>query len=491
MDHARRRYGGGGYGGGGYGGGDQLDNIKLDKQDWSSNLTTFEKNFYIEHPDVKNRSDQDVLKFRREHEITIEGDDVPKPCLSFAEAGFPDYVLSEIARAGYEKPTAIQSQGWPMALKGRDLIGLAQTGSGKTASFLLPGILHINAQPYLQRGDGPIVLVLAPTRELAQQIEQESRKFGASSKIKSCCVFGGAPKGRQCNTLRQGVEIVIATPGRLIDLLNMRATNLRRVTYLVLDEADRMLDMGFEPQIRTILSQIRPDRQTLMWSATWPREVQDLSSQFLTNPYKVTIGSTELKANHAITQHVDVCEDFNKYPKLMDILKREAGDGGQLKKKVLIFTATKRNADQVTRQLRQEGWPALSIHGDKSQGERDWVLRVRQRATERYERNERINAPTDRSTDRPTRNTRTHECTNALTDDGRRLTRVLGGAGCFCGGLAPLPRMRCLRDAWQEFKDNRHPVLVATDVAARGIGNDARGACPSPSPFSSLAAAAA
>ena len=158
-------------------------------------------------------------------------------------------MLAEVLKAGFKAPTPIQAQGWPMALLGRDLVGLAETGSGKTLAYLLPAVVHINAQPYLERGDGPIVLVLAPTRELAVQIQQECVKFGASSRIKQTCVYGGAPKGPQMRDLREGVEIVIATPGRLIDMIESRVTNLKRVTYLVLDEADRMLDMGFEPQV--------------------------------------------------------------------------------------------------------------------------------------------------------------------------------------------------------------------------------------------------
>ena len=333
------------------------------------------KNFYVEHPNVESRPQAEIDSFRKEHDITVEGTDIPKPVSSFDEASFPDYVLTEIKKAGFDKPTPIQAQGWPMALKGRDMVGLAETGSGKTCAFLLPAIVHINAQPYLERGDGPIVLVLAPTRELAQQIEQESKKFGYSSRIQSTCVYGGASKGPQIGKLRKGVEICIATPGRLLDLLNMGATNLRRVTYLVLDEADRMLDMGFEPQIKTILSQIRPDRQTLLWSATWPKEVAQIASAYLTNPYKVIIGSLELSANPNIKQYVELVADFDKYKKLSDILEKEMG--GADKKKVMVFVDTKRNADDVTRRLRTDGWPALSIHGDKSQGERDWVLAVR------------------------------------------------------------------------------------------------------------------
>ncbi|BBN04826.1 ATP-dependent RNA helicase DDX5/DBP2 [Marchantia polymorpha subsp. ruderalis] len=374
--------GGGGYGGGrggdghGYGGGGgfgggskkDLDNISLPKQEFD-NLIPFEKNFYVEHPSVSIMTEDDVLAYRRRREITVEGRTVPKPVRTFEEASFPDYVLHEVLKAGFTEPTAIQAQGWPMALKGRDLIGLAETGSGKTLAYLLPAIVHVNAQPYLAPGDGPIVLVLAPTRELAVQIQQEASKFGASSKIKNTCIYGGAPKGPQIRDLNKGVEIVIATPGRLIDMLEGRHTNLRRVTYLVLDEADRMLDMGFEPQIRKIVSQIRPDRQTLYWSATWPKEVEFLARQFLVEPYKVTIGSQDLKANHAIEQIVEVVSEYEKYPKLIKLLE-SIMDGSRL----LIFMETKRGCDQVTRQLRMDGWPALSIHGDKSQAERDWVL---------------------------------------------------------------------------------------------------------------------
>ncbi|ESR39766.1 DEAD-box ATP-dependent RNA helicase 20 [Citrus sinensis] len=323
-------------------------------------LTPFEKNFYVESPSVAAMSEREVEEYRQQREITVEGRDVPKPVKSFRDVGFPDYVMQEISKAGFFEPTPIQAQGWPMALKGRDLIGIAETGSGKTLAYLLPAIVHVNAQPFLAPGDGPIVLVLAPTRELAVQIQQESTKFGASSKIKSTCIYGGVPKGPQVRDLQKG---------RLIDMLESHNTNLRRVTYLVLDEADRMLDMGFEPQIKKILSQIRPDRQTLYWSATWPKEVEHLARQYLYNPYKVIIGSPDLKANHAIRQHVDIVSESQKYNKLVKLLE-DIMDGSR----ILIFMDTKKGCDQITRQLRMDGWPALSIHGDKSQAERDWVL---------------------------------------------------------------------------------------------------------------------
>ena len=332
-------------------------------------LPRFEKNFYVEVPAVAGMTAEEVEAYRRRREITVEGNDVPKPVRDFRDVGFPEYVLQEITKAGFTEPTPIQSQGWPMALKGRDLIGIAETGSGKTLAYLLPAIVHVNAQPILAPGDGPIVLVLAPTRELAVQIQQETTKFGASSKIKSTCIYGGVPKGPQVRDLQKGVEIIIATPGRLIDMMESHHTNLRRVTYLVLDEADRMLDMGFEPQIKKIVSQIRPDRQTLYWSATWPKEVELLARTFLFDPYKVIIGSEELKANHAICQHVEILSESQKYNKLVNLLE-DIMDGSR----ILVFMDTKKGCDQITRQLRMDGWPALSIHGDKSQAERDWVL---------------------------------------------------------------------------------------------------------------------
>jgi ATP-dependent RNA helicase DDX5/DBP2 len=275
-------------------------------------LSKFEKNFYQEHPEIQKLTDLEAQQLRRTLSISVSGRDIPKPIKTFEQASFPDYIMSEVTKNNFSAPTPIQSQGWPIALKGRDVIGLAETGSGKTLAFILPAILHINAQPFLAKGDGPIALVLAPTRELAVQIQNECTKFGHNSKVKNTCIYGGVPKFPQARDLQKGVEIVIATPGRLIDMLESGKTNLRRVTYLVLDEADRMLDMGFEPQIRTIISQIRPDRQTLMWSATWPKEVQQLAAEFLINPIQVQIGSTELTANPNITQLVEIVQDFDK-----------------------------------------------------------------------------------------------------------------------------------------------------------------------------------
>ena len=370
---------GGSYGGGGFGGeykgfhprasmlnsgGDRMSALGAGLQniDWNTQaLTKFEKNFYVQDPRVTARSDKEIADFRNEQKMTITGQNVPRPISSFDEAGFPEYVLSEIRALGFPNPTAIQCQAWPMALSGRDLVAVAETGSGKTISFALPAMVHINAQPLLAPGDGPIVLILAPTRELAVQIQAECTKFGKSSRIRNTAIYGGAPKGPQIRDLQRGVEICVATPGRLIDMLETGKTNLRRVTYLVMDEADRMLDMGFEPQIRKIVNQIRPDRQTLLFSATWPKEVQRLAQDFLHDYIQVNIGSLELSTNHNVTQHIEICTEFDKRNKLLkhlDMISKENA-------KVIIFIGTKRTADDLTKFLRTDGWPALAIHGDK------------------------------------------------------------------------------------------------------------------------------
>uniref|UniRef100_A0AAQ5Y799 RNA helicase n=1 Tax=Amphiprion ocellaris TaxID=80972 RepID=A0AAQ5Y799_AMPOC len=281
------------------------------------------------------------------------------------------YVMDVLMQQNFKEPTAIQAQGFPVALSGKDMVGIAQTGSGKTLAYLLPAIVHINHQPYLERGDGPICLVLAPTRELAQQVQQVAYDYGKSSRIKSTCVYGGAPKGPQIRDLERGVEICIATPGRLIDFLEAGKTNLRRCTYLVLDEADRMLDMGFEPQIRKIVEQIRPDRQTLMWSATWPKEVRQLAEDFLRDYVQINVGALELSANHNILQIVDVCVETEKDNKLIQLMEEIMAEK---ENKTIIFVETKKRCDDLTRRMRRDGWPAMCIHGDKSQPERDWVL---------------------------------------------------------------------------------------------------------------------
>jgi ATP-dependent RNA helicase DDX5/DBP2 len=263
-----------------------------------------------------------------------------------------------------------------------DMIGLAETGSGKTLAYLLPALVHVNAQPVPQPGDGPIALILAPTRELAAQIHEESVRFGHPCGVRTACVVGGLPKGAQIKALRKAPEVVVATPGRLNDLLSARRTKLVQCTYLVLDEADRMLDMGFEPQIRQLLAQMKADRQTLLFSATWPFEVQALAKHvLLPGSVMVEVGGALAeggRANARIEQRVTVCDEGSKVSTLVGLLEEYLDVDARL----MIFCASKRRCDDLTRALRLDGWPALAIHGDKSQEERDWVLEEFKAGTE-------------------------------------------------------------------------------------------------------------
>eukprot|EP01059_Diplonema_ambulator_P007329 TRINITY_DN167_c0_g2_i1.p1 TRINITY_DN167_c0_g2~~TRINITY_DN167_c0_g2_i1.p1 ORF type:complete len:583 (+),score=219.79 TRINITY_DN167_c0_g2_i1:140-1888(+) len=318
-----------------------------------------------------SRSQHEIQAWRNQHQITVSGRDPPNPVLTFEETNFPAEILDSFHRQGFTAPTTIQAQGWSAAMTGRDIVGIAKTGSGKTLAFGIPAIIHLRAQAPPRRGDGPGVLVLAPTRELAVQIEEELNKVTGRT-VRTVCCYGGAPKQPQSRALYDGVDICIATPGRLIDFLENRTTNLRRVTYLVMDEADRMLDMGFEPQIRKIVGQIRPDRQTLLWSATWPKEVRSLAEDFLRDWVQIMVGSTELQTNPDVTQHIHLTHGMGqKY----DLMFRLIADYQQVGKgKVLVFTGTKRAADEVAYEIGRNGTRAMSIHGDKTQRDREKAL---------------------------------------------------------------------------------------------------------------------
>jgi ATP-dependent RNA helicase DDX42 len=209
----------------------------------------FERSFYTEHPDIAGLSPIQVIDLQQKLGTRVSGASPPKPVSSFANFSFDEALLKAIRKSEFSQPTPIQSQGIPALLSGRDCIGIAKTGSGKTAAFLWPMLTHIMAQPRLLKGDGPIGLVLVPTRELAMQIYTEAKKFGRVFDLQVVCAYGGGSKWEQSKGFEAGAEIAIATPGRMIDMVKMKVTNLQRVTYLVLDEADRMFDMGFEPQV--------------------------------------------------------------------------------------------------------------------------------------------------------------------------------------------------------------------------------------------------
>ncbi|RWS20222.1 hypothetical protein B4U80_09391, partial [Leptotrombidium deliense] len=306
-----------------------------------------------------------------EEKITVLGNDVAPAVREFEDIKWPNEISEVIKRNGYTQPTSIQSSSWPVVLSGRDLVGVAKTGCGKTLAFLMPAICRIIENKKSDRKEcSPLALVLAPTRELAQQIHSVANQFRGI--ITSIPVFGGASKIHQATFIeRRNPELIIATPGRLIDFIMSDVINTKHVMYLVLDEADRMLDMGFEPQIRKIVHEIPKERQTLMFSATWPKDVRELAQDFLNNFVQINVGSTDLHANPNITQNIEIIQQDRKKERLISLLN-EITAGGD---KVLIFTETKFNADTISRFLRTNRFSAVALHGDKSQMQRDNTMR--------------------------------------------------------------------------------------------------------------------
>jgi len=326
------------------------------------------RELYSEHPELTAMDDDKVAELLAQRRTVVDGSSL-RPVMSFEQTGLPADMLH--ATRDFVQPSPIQSQVWPIILSSHDLIGIAATGSGKTLGFGLPMLRHIRAQrdAGVVTGKGPLALVMAPTRELALQIAAVLDDAGSKCGISSCCVYGGVPKQPQVSALRAGVDIVVGTPGRLADLMQDGACKLQNVTYLVLDEADRMLDLGFEPHIRAICSVVRADRQTLMFSATWPTAVQQLAANYLSNPVKVTIGSQDLAASHSVTQQVEVVEGNARDDRLLALLQQHHGAKGR-KNRIIIFVLYKKEAPRVESLLKRKGWNAAAIHGDISQVQR-------------------------------------------------------------------------------------------------------------------------
>ncbi|XP_047500609.1 ATP-dependent RNA helicase DDX42-like isoform X1 [Penaeus chinensis] len=339
-----------------------IDHSTIEYQD-------FTKNFYQEHEDIAALTPVQANDLRVKLGIKVTGFDAPKLVTSFGHFGFDEALMKAIRKSEYTQPTPIQSQAVPIALSGRDAIGIAKTGSGKTAAFIWPMLVHIMDQKELAPDDGPIGLILAPTRELAQQIYTEARRFGKVYNIQVVCAYGGGSKWEQSKALEAGAEIVVATPGRMIDMIKMKATNLRRVTFLVLDEADRMFDMGFEPQVRSICDHVRPDRQTLLFSATFKRKVERLARDVLTDPVRVVQGELG-EANQDVTQIVKIMNTGGHKWNWLNKRLVEFMSAGS----VLIFVTKKANAEELSKNLVTKEFEALLLHGDMTQFERNDVI---------------------------------------------------------------------------------------------------------------------
>ncbi|WZH44529.1 ATP-dependent RNA helicase DED1 [Fusarium acuminatum] len=328
---------------------------------------------------------QTGINFEKYDDIPVEasGTDVPEAVHQFSTPPLDEHLCRNIELAHYKVPTPVQKYSIPIVMGGRDLMACAQTGSGKTGGFLFPilsqafingpSAVPANAASQFgrQRKAYPTSLILAPTRELVSQIFEESRKFAYRSWVRPCVVYGGADIGSQLRQIERGCDLLVATPGRLVDLIERGRISLQNIKYLVLDEADRMLDMGFEPQIRRIVEgEDMPsvqDRQTLMFSATFPRDIQMLARDFLKDYIFLSVGRVGSTSEN-ITQKVEYVEDVDKRSVLLDILHSNANG------LTLIFVETKRMADSLSDFLINQNFPATSIHGDRTQRERERAL---------------------------------------------------------------------------------------------------------------------
>ncbi|EFA78311.1 putative RNA helicase [Heterostelium album PN500] len=352
----------------------QYDN-QTQKKQRVQNITSSSSNNNNESDEEESSTttDNKVLspeEWRREHNVKVEGHIKPDPIQFFKDIEIPK--IFQPAFQTFTKPSVIQAQAWPIVSTGADLVGLAATGSGKTLAFLLPALMEIIKHPKRKYGATPLALVMAPTRELAQQIEEVCKNVVKGTAIRQLCVYGGTGKGLQVRSLRSGVDIIVGTPGRLNDLLT--PNHLETVKFLVLDEADRMLDMGFMPQIEKIINQVPKERQTLMFSATWPREVESLSNRFLNKPVRVTVGNTELSANINVHQHIVATTGMTR-PDVAKMVGEQIQEIHNQDKKdnlIIVFCNQKRNCDHFSEYLYNEfQMNSVVMHSGKEQYQRE------------------------------------------------------------------------------------------------------------------------
>ncbi|XP_006835738.1 PREDICTED: probable ATP-dependent RNA helicase DDX53-like [Chrysochloris asiatica] len=357
------------------------DRVRVEVSKWESrkwaDLAPIRKNVYTESVSTRSMTPMQVANWRRDN-FNITCNDlkdgvkrpIPNPTCTFKDA-FQNYpeILDSIYKEGFLKPTPIQAQAWPIILQGIDFIGIAQTGTGKTLAYLMPGFIHITSQPITgNKLNGPGMLVLTPTRELALQVEAECSKYSYKG-LKSVCVYGGADREAQIYNISKGVDIIIATPGRLHDLQKCDYVDLRSVTYLVLDEADKMLDLGFEHQITKILLDVRPDRQTTMTSATWPKNVRRLAQLLLKQPMIVYIGTLDLVAVNTVKQDIIITTEDKKKSLMLDFVHNMPPSY-----KVIVFVSRKLVADDLSSELGIQGIPVQSLHSNREQRDRERAL---------------------------------------------------------------------------------------------------------------------
>ena len=333
---------------------------------------SFRKNLYLVPRSIAQLSIEEVQEIRDELDVRVRGRGCPSPVSSWEQCGLSDRILKVIENANLQAPFPVQQQAIPAIMAGRDVIAVAKTGSGKTLAFLLPMFRHVLDQPPLSGFDGPIGLIMAPARELANQIHNEAKRFTKALGLRIACIYGGAGVAEQIAELKRQPHIVVCTPGRMIDVLCMHAgrlLSLQRITMVIMDEADRMFDMGFEPQIKMIMQNIRPDRQTVLFSATFPKVIEKLAKNVLILPLEIQVGERS-SVNKDITQVIEVHEEPDKFLRLLQLLGIYFEKGN-----VLVFVDKQEKCDQLFAELLRSGYPCLSLHGGIDQVDRDHTLK--------------------------------------------------------------------------------------------------------------------
>ena len=355
------------------------------------------RGFHWSEKKLEDMRERDWRIFKEDYGIATKGGQIPNPMRNWSESGLPRRLLDIVAKVGYDEPSPIQRAAIPIALLARDLIGVAVTGSGKTAAFLLPLLVYISELPPLTeatKNDGPYALILAPTRELVQQIENEARKFADPLGFTVVSLVGGHALEEQAFALRNGAEIIVATPGRLVDCIERRLLVLSQCCYIIMDEADRMIDMGFEESVNKILDALpvtneKPDtdeaedaqlmsrhlggkdryRQTMMYTATMPPAVEKIAKKYLRRPAIVTIGNVG-EAVDTVEQRVEfVAGEDRRKKRLQEILS-----SGGFAPPIIVFVNIKRNCDAVAREIKHMGFSAVTLHGSKTQEQREQAL---------------------------------------------------------------------------------------------------------------------
>jgi ATP-dependent RNA helicase DDX46/PRP5 len=332
----------------------------------------FKKNFLRLVPEIAGMTDDEIRVYRGELDgIKVRGKRVPPPIKNWFQCGLNDRTLAVIKKLGWTKPTPIQCQALPVVMSGRDCIGVAKTGSGKTASYLLPCFRHILDQRVPEEREGPIAIIFTPARELCIQVYLTAKKFLKHLGIRGCAVYGGAPVAEQIAELNKSPQLVVCTPGRMIDMLcanSGRVTNLRRVTYITVDEADRMFDLGFEPQITKIMENTRPDAQKVLLSATFPKQMEILARKHLKNPVEMIVGGRSVVSS-TIEHYVELREENTKFLRTLELLG-EWFDKGQ----ILLFVERQDACDALMASLIKHGYPCMTLHGGMDQADRDSTL---------------------------------------------------------------------------------------------------------------------